>query len=329
MNDGSTRSKPGGLGLPAIAMAALLAALAAGAHARADQAKAPAAKPAAGAVAAPAAESPSAARAAAVTKAAADYAARFNERDVDGIARHWTAGAELVEGEGRLVGRDAIVRSIRAWLERHPKARLEIEVARVQFPADSLARVSGIMTFTSRDGAKPVLSRFVSLRVLEDGEWRIAESAVVPSQAAVLDELEWLVGTWKCEAARGGDEVEATFSRSLGDASIVGRTTIKPAEGKSREVLQVIHADRASGRVKTWIFDSSGARAEGVVDADGASYHQTLVGVPAETAGGGEARWTQVIAPTGEGRFTLHAIERSIDGVPLPDGRQMDFRKVR
>lgn len=267
-------------------------------------------------------------RSAAVRQAGADYAAAFNERDFTKLAAHWTENAELVEGAGRLAGRANIVRSIKAWLERHPQAKLEIAVDDVDLPAATLARVAGRMTFTSKPGAKPIVSRFASLRVFEDGAWRLAESVVEPSQAAVLDDLEWLVGTWKTDAARGAD-VEATFSRSLGDACIVGRTTIRPKSGPSREVLQVIHADRATGLVRTWIFDSSGARAEGVVEADGASYHQSLVGTPAETALGSVARWVQVIAPAGEGRFTLHAIERSVDGVPLPDGQPMDFRKVR
>jgi len=285
-------------------------------RARAEQAAPPAAAPVADA------------RVAAVRQAAADYAARFNDRDFDALAAQWTDAAELVEGEGRLVGRAAIVRSIKAWLERHPQAKLEIEVEGVAFPAATLARVGGRMTFTGKPGAKPIVSRFVSLRVLEDGAWRIAESVVRPNQAAVLEELDWLVGTWKTEAGRG-DDVEASFSRPLGDASIVGRTTIRPTSGGNREILQVIHADRASGQVRTWVFDSSGARAEGVVEPDGASYHQTLVGVPAETAEGSVARWVQVIAPSGEGRFTLHAIERSVDGVPLPDGQPLHFRKVR
>lgn len=317
MQDRSFRSSSGGPKLPAIAACALVAVVAAVVPVRGD---APKPMPA---------ESPTTARAAAVRQASADYAARFNERDFDKLAAHWTESAELVEGEGRLVGRANIVRSIKAWLERHPQAQLAIDVAGVEFPADTLARVAGRMTFTSRPGAKPVVSRFVSLRVLEDGAWRIAESAVVPSQAAVLDELEWLVGTWKTDPARGGDEVEATFSRSLGDACLVGRTKIKPKTGKERDILQVIHADRATGLVKTWIFDSSGARAEGVVEADGASYHQSLVGTPAEGAGGTVARWVQVIAPAGEGKFTLHAIERTLDGRPLPDGQPLDFRKVR
>ena len=58
----------------------------------------------------------------------------------------------------------------------------------VEFPAATLARVGGRMTFTGKPGAKPVVSRFVSLRVLEDGAWRIAESVVRPTQAAVLEE---------------------------------------------------------------------------------------------------------------------------------------------
>jgi hypothetical protein len=36
-----------------------------------------------------------------------------------------------------------------------------------------------------------------------------------------------------------------------------------------------------------------------------------------------------VIAPAGEGRVTMHSIERSIDGVALPDGQPLHFRKVR
>jgi uncharacterized protein (TIGR02246 family) len=314
MYDDVSRWSPGGRAILGFTFAAGL--LVAPAVARAEQAAPVAAAPAADA------------RVAAVRQAAADYAARFNDRDFAALAAQWTDTAELVEGEGRLVGRENIARSIKAWLERHPQAKLEIRIDGVEFPAATLARVGGRMSFTGKPGAKPVVSRFVSLRVLEDGVWRIAESVVRPTQAAVLEELEWLVGTWKTEAGRG-DEVEASFSRPLGDSCIVGRTTIKSQTGGSREVLQVIHADRASGQVKTWIFDSTGARAEGVVEPDGASYHQSVVGTPAETAVGNLVRWVQVISPSGDGRFTLHAIERSVDGVPVPDGPPLHFRKVR
>lgn len=278
----------------------------------------------------PVAVDAAAARVAAVRAASDSYVRQFNERDLKALGDQWTADARLVEGRVELVGRDAIVRSIAAWLDRHPEARLKIDVRDAEPLAASVVRVSGEMTFIARPKAKPVTSRFVSLRVLEDGVWRLAESVVTPNQAAQLDALDWLVGTWRNDPGGRGDSVEATFSKPLGESCIVGRVTLKPWDGDAgaREALHVIHADRASGLVRAWVFDSSGARAEGVVESDGTSFHETLVGTPAETAPGSVARWVQVIAPTGADRCTLHAIERSLDGERLPDGEPVHLRKI-
>jgi ketosteroid isomerase-like protein len=260
--------------------------------------------------------------------AAAAYAKAFNDRDFTALAEQWTTNAELVEGDARFRGRDAIVKSLRRWLDRHPQATLAIDVTGVEMLAAPLARVSGVMRFTREPGAKEVTSRFASLRALEEGSWRLVESVVTPSHAAALDDLDWLIGTWRADAGPRGGAVEVTFEKPLGGFCILGRTRVEQPQGAVREAIQVIHADRRTGLVRTWVFDSAGARAEGVVEFDGTSYHQTMVGTPAETASGREARWVQVISPTGAGRFTLHAIERSIDGMPVTDGRPVHFRKV-
>jgi hypothetical protein len=80
--------------------------------------------------------------------------------------------------------------------------------------------------------------------------------------------------------------------------------------------------------VRSQIFDATGSRAEGVIESDGTTLHKTMTGTPSEGARGAVARWVQVIAPTGEGRCTVHAIERSIDGVTVPDDEPLHFRKV-
>jgi hypothetical protein len=36
-----------------------------------------------------------------------------------------------------------------------------------------------------------------------------------------------------------------------------------------------------------------------------------------------------VIAPAGDGRMTIHAVDRSIDGIALPDGEPRHFRRIR
>ena len=274
-----------------------------------------------------AADAPQAADA--IRAAAAAYVTAFNGRDFEALADQWTEKAELVEGGSRVAGREPIVRSIRGWLERHPQAGLEIEVTEVELLAAPLARVSGVMRFTRRPGDRKAESRFTSLRVLEEGTWRRAESLGAPSHAAALADLDWLLGQWHADDPQAGLAVEATYEKTAGGYCIVGRSKHKPKTGAAIESLEVIHADRDSGTIRSWTFDSTGARAEGVIVGEGTGFEQLLVGTPADSVAGSEARWVRVVAPTGDGRFTLHAIERSIDGVLMPDAAPLHFRKIR
>ncbi len=264
-----------------------------------------------------------------VRNASAAYVKAFNGRNYEVLADQWTEKAELVEGGARVAGRERIVRSIRGWLERHPQGALEIKVTDVEMLAAPLARVSGVMQFTRKPGDRPAESRFTSLRVLEDGRWRLAESIVAPSHAAALDELDWLLGAWQATDTKAGTTVDANYEKAVGGYAIVGRTKIRPKSGPAIESLEVIHADRDSAAVRSWTFDSTGARAEGVFQSDGTTLNQALIGTPADSVDGRVASWVRVIAPAGDGRFTLHAIERTIDGVPLPDGEPLHFRKIR
>jgi ketosteroid isomerase-like protein len=264
----------------------------------------------------------------AVRKASADYVAAYNARDFAALGEQWTERAELVEGNARVEGRDAIVTSIRGWLARHPEAKLELDLADVDVLADSLVRVRGEMRFTERTGSPAAVSRFESLRVLHGGTWRLTESVVEPSHASALRDLDWLVGTWRADAGDAG-RAEMTFEKALGGYCLVGRGAMHPQQGEGLESLVVVHADRGTGLVRAWMFDSTGARAEGVVDSDGATLHQTFVGTPADGVAGRTAAWVQVIAPSGADAFTLHAIERSIDGVAVPDGAALHFRRAK
>lgn len=265
---------------------------------------------------------------AAVKQASAAYAEAYNKRDYAALAAQWTDKAELIEGGVRLEGRDKIVDSIRAWLGRHPQAKLAVEVNEVEPLATSLARVEGVLRFTSEPGTTPVATRFESLRVLDDGAWRLAESLVIPSHDAALDDLAWLLGRWEAANPDGGS-VSVEFTKALDGHAIVGRGTRHAKEGAAVESLQMIAADRGTGLVRSWVFDSTGARAEGVIESDGTSLQQILVGTPAQGAVGRVARWVQVISPAGADRFTLHAIDRSLDGVSVPDDRPLHFKKSK
>lgn len=263
----------------------------------------------------------------AVRTASTAYADAYNARDYQALAAQWTERAELVEGGARVEGRDAIVASIRGWLERHPQGRLAIEITAVDVLAEPLARVRGTMRFTEREGAEPVVTRFESLRVLEGGAWRLTESVVAASHAAALGDLGWLTGSWRADAGAAG-QAEMTFERAVGGYCLVGRGSLRRARGGTVDSLMLLHPDRTAGVVRAWVFDSTGARGEGVVQYDGTTMHVTFIGTPAEGAGGRTAVWVQVIAPSGDRGFTMHAIERSIDGVPVADGTPLHFTRV-
>lgn len=263
----------------------------------------------------------------AVEKAAADYAAAYNARDYEKLAEQWTAGARLVEGGSQVNGRGPIVASIRGWLERHPKASLQVRIDTVDLASETLARVEGTLSFMSKPGATPAESRFTSLRVLERGAWRIAESVVEPSHAAALDDMAWLLGTWTARDAESGTAIDAVYERVIGGRAIIGRIRITRKDGPPVESLELMYADRAAGVIRATVHDSTGAHAEGVVESDGTAFNRSLAGAPGDRVKGSRTQWVQTIVPGGDGRFTIHSIERSLDGRPLPDGQPMHFTR--
>lgn len=266
---------------------------------------------------------------AALEAATADYVKAFNERRFDDLAAQWTSDAELLEGGGRLVGRTAIVESMRGWIGANPSARIAIRLTGITPLGATVARVRGVIGFVEKPGAAPVETTFESLRVLENGAWLIAESRVEPSQVEALDALDWMVGEWRADDRQGGGTVEATYQRVAGGHLILGGIRIRGTDGEEIDVVELIHPDKATGSVRTWVFDSTGARAEGTVETDGTSFNRRFVGTTADGAAGSVARWVQVLVPTGDRTCTMQSIERSLDGRPLPDRDPVHFVRKR
>lgn len=264
----------------------------------------------------------------ALAAATAAYVDAFNARRYEALADQWTERAELVEGGGRVAGRPAIVDSLRRWHEANPEARIAIVLDGVKTLGSGVARVRGTIAFTEKPGAKPVSTRFETLRVLEEGRWRIAESVVQPSQVEALDALDWMIGSWKATDGERGGTVEATYQRVAGGHLILGGLRIRGG-GEEIDVVELIHPDKATGTVRSWVFDSTGARAEGVFETDGTVFNRRLVGTTADGAEGTEARWVQSIVPTGPRTFTSQSIERSLDGRALPDRKPIHFTRQR
>jgi uncharacterized protein (TIGR02246 family) len=254
----------------------------------------------------------------AIRDAAASYAAAFNEGDLKGIAAQWAEQAELVEAEVRLSGRQQIMSAIEAGLARNPGMTIGIDVDEVIFLSPSLARVDGNLwvQFGKEGGGQR--SRFTSLRILEGDSWLLAESTVIPNYDDAIDAVAWLAGTWRGESPLGLS-VRLTSELSLDGHVLVSRLIVGQENEPLFEAMDTVHADRQTGELRCWSFDSTGARAEGFVVSDGNRLNRILTGIPSEGSLAGQSRWVQAITQFDENRIALQSIERSIDGEPLPD----------
>lgn len=266
-----------------------------------------------------------------IRQADQQYAKARNARDFKALADQWTVDAELVEGGKAIRGREAIVAFFRLFAQAHPTARLQSEMETIKPLSPTLARVTGSMRMTESDNprARWFTVRFDSLRVKEDGVWRIASSTVEQIPDAKLDDLSWLVGTWKAADKATGQAVEATFEKAQNGKLLLGRLSTTGNDGQVVEVLQVLQADPREGTIRCWLFESSGGRAEGFMEHDGATYNTTLTGVPPAAQMGDKAESVQVLTPTGPDGFTWHIIDRVIDGVKVPDQKPLLFRRAR
>ena len=266
----------------------------------------------------------------AAVRAAADaYTAAYNAGDTKALGEQWTLGAELEEGGEFIKGREAIVAWLNRWRAINPQAQLKIAVTDMQLLGEGVARVQGTLAFTRQAGEEPMVSRFESLRVLENGNWRIAQSRVVPTARRALADLDWMVGTWQSTDGQTGSTIDAVYEKSIGGHAIVGRIKTTRKDGSIVESLDLIHADRLTGAVRSWIFDSTGASAEGLLTSDGTSFNRSLVGTPGGGTSGRRAAWVQVLAPLGRDMLLFQSIERTIDGLPMPDTAPVHLRRIR
>ena len=258
----------------------------------------------------------------AIRAAADDYVKAFNARDFQAIGQQWTEQAELHTDNGNVVrGRDAIVALIKAAGNHRPKAKISINIDSVVLLGASAGRVHGTLHLKDEGEVGSWATRFSSLRVLESGQWRLAESRETSIATAAIDDLAWLVGTWKAEGPAA--DLTVRYEKALGNKGLIGKISGKSPAGDF-EVVEVIQL--RDGELRTWIFDSSGLSGEGFWEHDGARFNRTIHGTSAD---GAPASSVQVVTRTSSDSFLWSPIERMRGGSRLPDLAHVKFTRVK
>lgn len=259
----------------------------------------------------------------AIRKAADDYAKAFNSRDFAAIGNQWTAMAEMHQDNGTTTrGRDAIVAVIKNAANHRPRSTISVSVESVDMLGNGAARVRGTLLLRDEGEVGVWATRFSSLRVLEDGQWRLADTKETSIATAAIEDLSWLVGSWTANSPLG--QVTVTYEKTLANKGLVGKISVKPATGPATEVLEVIQA--RGGEIRSWVFDSTGLSGEGYWEHDGARFNRTIHGVTAE---GSPASSVIVLTRVSPDTILWHAIERIRGGDRLPDLPSIKLARVK
>ncbi len=251
---------------------------------------------------------------AAIQKSVRSFVAAFEKGDAKALAAHWTENGEYIADDGTtLRGREAIDKEYAGnFAGRKTKVKIDIQVDSVRFPSKDTAIEEGYFKVQSGK-EQATTSKYSVLHVREGGKWLMAIVREFPSEGASIRDLDWLIGTWsaKCDDT----EVYTTYEWWGEKNYIRVNFSIKTKE-KNISGFQMIGRDAASGQIRSWAFDPDGSFGEASWTRDGKKWMQDSAAVLPD---GATLSATNIFTQIDNDALTFQSVERSLDGVQLPD----------
>ncbi len=282
------------------------------------------------AIASAAEKSAHAADEAAIRASAKVFADAFTRGDAKAIAAMWTENGTLSDEQGQVFkGQKAIENEYADLFKAEPKAKIEIAIQSIEFPAPNMAVEDGVARVISKQGAHPVASRYTAVHIRDDGKWRMAtvrESAFeLPSNYGAFKPLEWLVGKWELKS--GGTTVENKFKWVANRSFLEREYTVREDGMTTTSGMQIIGWDPQAGQIHSWSFDSAGGHGQGLWTAAADGWRIESRGMlPDGTPTASQDRLIRV--PGENDVFGWQSTERRVGDDRLPDLAEVVLDRV-
>jgi uncharacterized protein (TIGR02246 family) len=263
----------------------------------------------------------------AIRQAVAGFSAAFNKGDLDALMAYWSPEGEYVNETGKSYrGKSQLRALLKKALAAARGQKHSINITSIRFLKPDVAQEEGTTTLAPADGNID-RGRYTALWLKHDGKWLLGCVRDLPDAAEEdrpaayqrLRPLSWMVGEW--QEKDGG----ATFSVrwAPGQAYLLMSWTVKRGE-ESLQVEQRVGWDPANGRLRSWLFDTTGGFGEGTWERQGNTWVVRNEGTyPDGKAARSVNTWKFVNHDT----FEWAARERQADEMPLPDAEAVYTRK--
>jgi uncharacterized protein (TIGR02246 family) len=232
----------------------------------------------------------------------------------------------LVDPDGNATrGKAAVVALYATSFQETPGLKVEPSVEEVRFLTPEVARVEGRSRLSSGKGDASEFTRFSSLLVRRDGQWRIAEIREYAAPAADvtpyerLKPLEWMVGDWVDES--DNNRVQSSVRWADKQSYLIRTYNIEIEGVKSSSGTMFLGWDPQSGQIKSWVFDSNGGHGEGLWTRT--AENEWVVKAQGVLRDGRPSSATQIHTILNKDSVKTSSIDRIVGGEIAPDIRDV------
>jgi uncharacterized protein (TIGR02246 family) len=251
----------------------------------------------------------------AIRKSGTDFSIAYAKSDAKAVAALWTEQGEMQDESGEVIrGRAAIEQAFADAFKDHPGGKIEVLVDSIHFPAKDLAIEEGILRQTSNGKDLPSSTRYSAVHVRDGGQWKMAISQEWGAGRNRLEDLDWLVGTWKAKLP--DQEVTLTFTKDDKRPLLVGKFTRQASGKPAMSGTMKISFDPRRGQIRSSHIDDDGGHGQAVWFRDGNNWLLDASGV---TDDGIETAAVNILGRLNNDAITWRSTARAMGGQPVPD----------
>ncbi|MDR3403235.1 MAG: SgcJ/EcaC family oxidoreductase [Chthoniobacter sp.] len=265
-----------------------------------------------------------------IEKGNEEYVAAFQKGDHKTLAAFYTEDADQTDGEGNVVvsGRAAIEKQLKEYFDENKGAEVELNIDSVRplAPEVVLEQGEAVVTRATGDSSK---TNYLAIHVKRGGKWLTAhltesESQATPSPYSHLQELEWMVGTWKDNTSEA--EVHTTCDWAKNKTFLTRSFSAVSKDRGELEGTEVMGWDPIKGHIRAWIFDSEGGFSEAIWTRDG---NRWLVQSVTTLPDGRKASALNTITHVNDDKYTWESSNRALDGAVRPNIDKIEIDRVK
>jgi uncharacterized protein (TIGR02246 family) len=251
----------------------------------------------------------------AIRKLAHEFSQAFEKGDAKAIAALYTPQCEYDdENSGEMFrGREGIEQAFADLFKKRPRSKILVESDSIRFLGRDTALDEGFVRLQPGSSELPLSSRYSSLCVREDGQWKIALVREWGAAQDKLEDLDWLLGNW---VAKTKDrEVQMSFRWNENKTMILNQFTTKEGGRVTLSGTQRIGLDPQTGQIRSWTSDENGGRGQALWIRDGKSWLLDAIG---SLADGTETSAVNILTRIDNDHFIWRSADRRISGEEQP-----------